>query len=462
MSALATMVLHKWYRGWGAQRGTCRRRRAADIKKRFSRCALRACAAVACAASILVLAPRQAAAQATAQDKLDRIEWFAESGESLLSFGHQPGVFQVPELIYVGEVFTPYQATVVSPSQDPSSRAWFTGLRYRLTSEDAIEVSYLLSVNHFGLEPVGGGARWSPTFERTPALELNYARYFGSLGGWRPFAVGGAGVVWQSTFVTGPDRREPSFDFGFGADHRITDRLAFRVEVRDHLERLASPLHGYSNGITPTAGLVFSSRPAGAGSRGLSRIEIYLEGGGSFFSGRGVPTATLAGCFPPGAVGCTTVTGVIQSSYSKAGRYAGGFRAYLSRKNALQFEYSTGPNRTGAELSAPQPPRLTYPLVEWGHSVEDLSVDFVRSIGEPGAAEPFVEAGGGLAHFAGYTTPDFDKFCWNFGGGVDFPLTKQLALRFEMRDFLSPQPDPTIHGWTNNLTPMAGLALRFR
>jgi hypothetical protein len=402
-----------------------------------------------------------AASQAGAQGKLDRIEWFAEAGESFLSLGNQPGTYRVAGTYG----YPPYEAAIVSPSRFSSAASGppvLVGLRYRLTSQESVEVSYSNSVNRFGLEPVGGGARSSSTFERTPALEINYVRYFGSIGGWRPFGVGGAGVAWQSTLVTGLDCPEPSFDFGFGADHQIIDGLAFRVEVRDYVERLPSPLRGYSNDIAPTAGLVISSRPPGTGQGGLSRIEVYLEGGGSFLTGASAPSRAEF-CTQGGT--CSVLPSVVRGSFSKTGRYAGGFRIYLSRRNALQFEHSTGPNRSQAQESATVPPYPAYSPMQDTQSVLEDSVDYVRYLGTVGATEPFIQAGGGWAHYAGFYTGDVSEFGWNFGGGVDIPLAKQLALRIEMRDFLSRQPFPPLqplYGWTNNLAPMVGLALRFR
>ncbi len=331
------------------------------------------------------------------------------------------------------------------------------GLDYCLTRRDRIGVGYSYSINSFYLEPAGGGAPVALShFERTPALAINYARDFGSVWGWRPFAVGGVGGVWQSTSLTGVKRLEPSFDFGFGLDHRITDRLAFRIEARDYVERLASPLHGYSNVLMPTAGLVISSRPPGEESVGLSRVEVYLEGGGSFLSGASAPTliAVLGSASPE--------KGVIQGSFSKTGRYATGLRVYLSRRNALQFEYSTGPNHQAQQAFTTQSPHYSFPRYQVGYSVEDLTANYVGYLRPSGGAQPFVEGGVGWVQFNDFYPPDVEDLCWNFGAGVDIPLAKQLALRFEMKDFLSPMPDSAIGGWTNNLAPMVGLALRFK
>jgi hypothetical protein len=160
------------------------------------------------------------------------------------------------------------------------------------------------------------------------------------------------------------------------------------------------------------------------------------------------------------------VNAVVRSSYSKTGRYAGGFRIYLSSGNALQFEYSVSPNHFQRKASTSDPPITTIAGAQYTQSVELLTAGYVRYLAGPRAVKPFLAAGGGLAHFAGYPAPDVDKFCWNFKAGVDIPLVNRLALRFEMNDFLMPQPSPPpfppIHSWTNNLAPMAGLALRFR
>jgi hypothetical protein len=430
---------------------------APDIKKQFSRPALRALAALACAASILLLA----ATPAAAQSKLDRIEWFAEGGGSLFRLGQQPGVIQVPETSSFGMEVPPYQGTVIDPGSFSSAGVDFTGLGYRLTPRDLVEVSWSSSVNWFGLNLVPEGGIQSSHFERSPNVSLGYARYLGRVWGWRPFVVGGFGEVWTNALPSGVGRAGASFDFGFGADHRITERLAFRVESRDFVERLPSPLHGYSHDIEPMAGLVISSRPAGSGTGGLSRIEFFLEGGGSFFTG-----ATLHTRIPVLGTRSEEVNAVVRNSYSETGRYAGGFRVYLSPKGALQAEFSVAPNHFQRQLSTTGPPAVAIEGGQYTQSVESLTGDYVRYLTARRALEPFVAGGAGLAHFPGFYSQDVDKFCLNLSAGVDIPLARQLALRFEMDDFLMPQLSPPglppMHSWTNNLAPMAGLALRFR
>lgn len=157
---------------------------------------------------------------------------------------------------------------------------------------------------------------------------------------------------------------------------------------------------------------------------------------------------------------------IARNSFSKAGRFAAGFRVYLSSKNALQFEYSQAPNRFQGQVTTVERPILTLRSIQHTQFIKDFTVDYVRYLALSRGAEPFVAVGGGSALFAGLQQRDMYESCWNFAAGVDIPLAKQLALRFEMDDFLSPQPSsspfPPIHSWTNNLAPMVGLALRFR
>ena len=71
----------------------------------------------------------------------------------------------------------------------------------------------------------------------------------------------------------------------------------------------------------------------------------------------------------------------------------------------------------------------------------------------------FRDGGVGLTHFAGQLE-DVNNFGWNIGAGADVPLWKRLAVRFEIRDYMSRQPDLT-SGVLHNFAPTAGLAYRF-
>ena len=95
------------------------------------------------------------------------------------------------------------------------------------------------------------------------------------------------------------------------------------------------------------------------------------------------------------------MSSVVRSSFSKSGRYAGGFRVLLGERNALEFEYSQGPNRYQTREETTEPPILALPAHEFAQSVEDYSADYVRYVSAPHTVEPFIAVGAGLAHFAG-------------------------------------------------------------
>ena len=408
--------------------------------------------------TILLLAPKRVVGQARGESKLDRIEWFIEGGESFLNLGRQTATF--PSMCHSGVVSTGCEATIALPGgySGPSNPPVLTGPQFRLTARDSIQFAYSDTINRFTVQPVVGDLVQTTgyTFARGPALTVNYVRNLGSLAGWRPFVLGGAGAVRTTSAVTGHGRWEPSYDFGFGADHKITGGIAFRVEVRDFVERLPSPLHGYSNNISPMFGVVFNSRPPQEGANGPSRIEVFAEAGGSFLTGDSVQ-ARVGLC----TVSCTLGSVVMQHSYSKTGRYTAGLRVYVSPKNAVQFDYSFAPNRSQSQVCVIEPIHFTLPPTQESKGIEDFVFAYVRNLRGQGLVRPFAEGGGGWTFFIGRKW----EHCLAFGGGVDFRLERQLALRIELRDLLSPQPFPSIrptNGWTHNLVPMAGLALRFK
>ncbi len=417
--------------------------------------------AVACVLLLGAFAP----ACALAQGGAPHFEWFYEEGASVLSLGRQGGVYQIPAF----QIYAPFRGTIVSSNHFSYTGAFLTGVRYYLTPRDAIEASASESIeNTFPIQRVGPGEGTTSTFERVPNLSLSYVRYAGSIGGWRPFLVGGVGAVWTSSLISGLDSLDGSFDFGFGADHPIANGLALRVEARDYLDRLPSPFHGYSNDISPTAGIVISSRQTSVDASSFPRIQFFLGGGASFLTGGTIPTGVGLVVPSPGTPG-VIVSGVETGSYSKAGRFAMGLDIALSQRNGLELGLSYSPNRYQAQFATTQPPRITFPAPQFTQSVDDYSVDYVRHFGRVGGDHPFVLAGLGQAHFASALIWDVDRLSWNFGGGVDIPLRGPFSVRLEMQDFMeegAPVPSqlpvqiPKPGGLINNIAPTAGLALR--
>jgi hypothetical protein len=53
------------------------------------------------------------------------------------------------------------------------------------------------------------------------------------------------------------------------------------------------------------------------------------------------------------------------------------------------------------------------------------------------------------------------QLAWNYGGGADVVLQRHLALRVELRDYLTGQPS-IFTGTSHNVVPSAGLVFRFK
>jgi hypothetical protein len=68
----------------------------------------------------------------------------------------------------------------------------------------------------------------------------------------------------------------------------------------------------------------------------------------------------------------------------------------------------------------------------------------------------------------GYVNADNGwQFAWNYGGGTDLVFQRHLALRLELRDYVTGQPAAiraygnTITGTSHNVVPSGGIVFRF-
>jgi len=88
---------------------------------------------------------------------------------------------------------------------------------------------------------------------------------------------------------------------------------------------------------------------------------------------------------------------------------------------------------------------------------------------------PYLAAGGGLAWFEhstkllnGSPNPvgrELLRGAFDFGGGVDIPVWRFVAMRGEVRDFYTGSPNynlPAIHGGQNNVVAGGGFVIRWR
>jgi hypothetical protein len=160
------------------------------------------------------------------------------------------------------------------------------------------------------------------------------------------------------------------------------------------------------------------------------------------------------------------------SSFSKTGRLFAGARLRFTRHDALEASYSYSPNH--------------YSLQEAGQAalsgynrVDLISFNYVRYFWAKTRLQPFVTGGLGVNRFSGpsnasavvsgyFTADNGWQFAWNYGGGADLVFLRYLALRLELRDYVTGQPAAiqaygnTITGTSHNIVPSAGIVFRFK
>jgi opacity protein-like surface antigen len=86
--------------------------------------------------------------------------------------------------------------------------------------------------------------------------------------------------------------------------------------------------------------------------------------------------------------------------------------------------------------------------------------------------QPFATAGLGTNRFRGPSSASAVlsglvkvnngyQFAWNYGAGADLVLQRHLALRLELRDYVTGQPS-FITGTSYNVVPSAGIVFRLK
>ena len=206
-------------------------------------------------------------------------------------------------------------------------------------------------------------------------------------------------------------------------------------------------------------------------------LEVFLEGGGSFLNGSSgqlsflPPNPCPLVCTPTGC-GCSPELVDVTSSFSKTARPIIGARLRFTRHDALEASYSHSPNRLSLQ-EAGQAALSGY------NRVDLISFNYVRYLWAKTSVQPFVTGGVGVNRFSGpsnasavvsgyFTADNGSQFAWNYGGGADLVLQRHLALRLELRDYLTGQPKPNsisgitgMGGTSHNIVPSAGIVFRF-
>ena len=86
--------------------------------------------------------------------------------------------------------------------------------------------------------------------------------------------------------------------------------------------------------------------------------------------------------------------------------------------------------------------------------------------------QPFATVGLGTNRFSGPSSASLVvsgqvkadngyQFAWKYGGGADLVLQRHLALRLELKDYVTGQPS-FITGTSHNIVPSAGIVFRFK
>jgi hypothetical protein len=217
--------------------------------------------------------------------------------------------------------------------------------------------------------------------------------------------------------------------------------------------------------ITPLILLLLLAFPWARAQNPPPRLEVFLEGGGSFLNGGSglLSIACPLVCAPAGCIPCPS--GAVTSSFSKTGRLITGARLRFTQHDALEASYSYSPNHFSLQ-QAGQPALSAY------NRVDLISFNYVRYLWAKTPVQPFVTGGLGLNRFHGpsnasavlsglVNADNGYQFAWNYGGGADLVLQRHLALRLELRDYVTGQPS-FITGTSHNIVPSAGIVLRFK
>jgi hypothetical protein len=220
--------------------------------------------------------------------------------------------------------------------------------------------------------------------------------------------------------------------------------------------------------------LLFLAFPWACAQDSPPRLEVFLQSGGSFLNGSSGQVAVFCPALAcPVGVPCSCPAGALSSTFSKTARAFAGGRYRFTRHDALEASYSYSPNVFSLQ-PAGQPALSGY------NRVDLISFNYVRYLWAKKSIQPFVTGGLGVNRFSGpsnasavvsgYVSADNGwQFAWNFGGGADLVLQRHLALRLELRDYITGQPKPTfisgitgMGGTSHNIVPSAGLVFRFK
>jgi opacity protein-like surface antigen len=160
----------------------------------------------------------------------------------------------------------------------------------------------------------------------------------------------------------------------------------------------------------------------------------------------------------------------LSNTFSKTARAFAGGRYRFTRHDALEASYSYSPNHFSLQQAG-------LAALSGYNRVDLMSFNYVRYLWAKTSVQPFVTGGLGVNRFSGpsnasavvsgYVNADNGwQFAWIYGGGADLVLQRHLALRLEVRDYITGQPKFNLTSGTNgtshNIVPSAGIVFRFK
>ncbi len=185
------------------------------------------------------------------------------------------------------------------------------------------------------------------------------------------------------------------------------------------------------------------------------RWELYTHFGGSFIPSKlGEGILVIPGD-PP-----TVESTPVRSVFAQTGRLAFGGRYRFTRKTSAEVGFAYSPNSFTEEQLE------TGFVLDSNIRLQFFHVGIVRYFSREGRVQPYFLLGTGAVRFQNFPGFRSSKLAFNFGGGVDFALTKTVAFRVEHRTFIFERPAVLLcclrsSGKTLNHAPTVGLAFRF-
>lgn len=191
----------------------------------------------------------------------------------------------------------------------------------------------------------------------------------------------------------------------------------------------------------------FSTARNGAAQDRLSKLEWFIEGGGSFLNLGNQPNeVSILGTSSSGYL-------VSPDHFSSSALFFTGLRYHLTARDALEAGYNTS---VGNYFEI-QPTTAGMPAARSRFERNAWSFNYIRYLSTRGALQPFLTAGlGAIQTYTLATSWHRYNPTVNFGLGTDFRINDRLAFRLEVRDYVGFLPAP-LRGASHDLAPTAGL-----